>query len=68
MNLCRNYIREKSQAPVLQEEPDRPAPHTLAGASPERSLTLWDLDLILEELSPSRHDGAPLWVLSKPVE
>ena len=40
MNLCRNYIREKSQAPVLQEEPDRPAPHTLAGSSPERSLIL----------------------------
>lgn len=33
-------------------------------ASPERSLTLWDLELILDELSPSRHDGAPLWFLS----
>ena len=34
-------------------------------ASVERSLTLWDLDLILEELSASRHHGAPLWVLSQ---
>lgn len=35
-------------------------------ASRDRSLIPWDLSLILEELSPSRHDGAPLWVLSKP--
>ena len=34
-------------------------------ASVERSLTPWDLDLILEELSASRHHGAPLWVLSQ---
>lgn len=34
-------------------------------ASVERSLTLWDLELILEELSPSRHHGAPLWAVSK---
>ena len=33
-------------------------------ASQDRSLIPWDLDLILEELSPSRHDGAPLWILS----
>ena len=37
-------------------------------ASRDRSLIPWELSLILEELSPSRHDGAPLWVLSKPVE
>ena len=33
-------------------------------ASPERSLTLWDLDLILEELSHGRSDGGPLWAIS----
>ena len=37
-------------------------------ASRDRSLIPWDLSLILEELSPSRHNGAPLWVLSKPLE
>ena len=37
-------------------------------ASRDRSLIPWDLSLILGELSPSRHDGAPLWVLSKPTE
>lgn len=37
-------------------------------ASRDRSLISWDLSLILDELSPSRHDGAPLWVLSKPLE
>lgn len=37
-------------------------------ASRDRSLISWDLSLILSELSPSRHDGAPLWVLSKPLE
>lgn len=37
-------------------------------ASRDRSLIPWELSLILEELSPSRHDGAPLWMLSKPVE
>lgn len=48
---------------------------TLAGeilvadpASRDRSLIPWDLSLILEELSPSRHDGAPLWLLSRPEE
>lgn len=33
-------------------------------ASPERSLTTWDLDLLLGELSPGRHNGGPLWVIS----
>jgi len=33
-------------------------------ASPERSLTTWDLDLILEELSASRSSGGPLWAIS----
>lgn len=37
-------------------------------ASRDRSLIPWDLSLILEELSPSRHDGAPLWALSRPAE
>lgn len=37
-------------------------------ASRDRSLISWDLSLILDELSPSRHDGAPLWALSKPAE
>lgn len=35
-------------------------------ASEERSLVEWDLELILDELSPSRHNGAPLWLLSGP--
>jgi len=35
-------------------------------ASRDRSLIPWDLSLILDELSPSRHDGAPLWILSRP--
>ena len=34
-------------------------------ASRDRSLIPWDLSLILDELSPSRHDGAPLWALSE---
>lgn len=33
-------------------------------ASPERSLTVWDLELILSELSSGRSSGGPLWVLS----
>lgn len=37
-------------------------------ASQDRSLIPWDLQLILEELSPSRHNGAPLWILSRPIE
>lgn len=34
--------------------------------SRERSLSLWDPQLILDELSPSTNDGAPLWVISRP--
>lgn len=34
-------------------------------ASQERSLTTWDLDLILSELSASRDSGGPLWLLSQ---
>lgn len=34
-------------------------------ASRDRSLIPWDLSMILDELSPSCHDGAPLWLLSK---
>ncbi len=33
-------------------------------ASRDRSLTTWDLDLILEELSPNRSSGGPLWAIS----
>lgn len=33
-------------------------------ASPDRSLTPWDLDLILAELSPKRSNGGPLWAIS----
>lgn len=32
--------------------------------SPERSLMEWEPELILEELSSSTSDGAPLWVIS----
>lgn len=35
-------------------------------ASAERSLTVWDLDLILDELSPRRSNGASLWMISTP--
>ncbi len=35
-------------------------------ASPERSLTLWDLDLILSELSARPSNTASLWMLSAP--
>lgn len=34
-------------------------------ASPDRSLIPWDLELILEELSPNRSDGGPLWAISQ---
>lgn len=34
-------------------------------ASRDRSLIPWDLSLILDELSPTRSSGAPLWRLSK---
>lgn len=33
-------------------------------ASPDRSLIPWDLDLILQELSPNRSSGGPLWAIS----
>ena len=33
-------------------------------ASRERSLTTWDPELILEELSASRSSGGPLWLIS----
>lgn len=33
-------------------------------ASVERSLTTWDLELILSELSASRDSGGPLWLVS----
>lgn len=33
-------------------------------SSRDRSLTVWDPQLILNELSYSRHNGAPLWSLS----
>lgn len=33
-------------------------------ASSDRSLTTWDLDLILEELSAGRSNGGPLWAIS----
>lgn len=36
--------------------------------SDERSLMEWDPQLILDELSASRNNGAPLWVISPPTE
>ena len=36
-------------------------------ASRERSLTAWDLSLILDELSSSRDSGAPLWLVTLPA-
>ena len=33
-------------------------------ASPDRSLTTWDLELILSELSANRSSGGPLWAIS----
>ena len=35
-------------------------------ASEERSLMEWDPQLVLDELSASRSNGAPLWVISPP--
>ena len=32
--------------------------------SRDRSLTVWDPQIILDELSKSRNNGAPLWLLS----
>ncbi len=37
-------------------------------ASRERSLSAWELDLILDELSHTRTSGSPLWKISRPVE
>ncbi len=37
-------------------------------ASRDRSLTTWDPQLILDELSAARYHGAPLWVFSKKPE
>lgn len=34
--------------------------------SRERSLSVWDAQLILDELSQSRHNGAPLWYFPPP--
>jgi hypothetical protein len=34
--------------------------------SPERSLMTWDPQIILDELSSARDNGAPLWILSMP--
>ena len=34
--------------------------------SPERSLETWDPQIILDELSSARDNGAPLWLLSMP--
>lgn len=34
--------------------------------SRENSLTVWDPQLLTDELSRSRHDGAPLWLLTVP--
>lgn len=34
--------------------------------SRERSLCVWDAQLIIDELSESNDNGAPLWVISKP--
>ena len=37
-------------------------------ASRDRSLIPWELSLILDELSPSRTNGAPLWILSRSMD
>lgn len=37
-------------------------------SSLERSLTAWDPQLIIDELSPSRDAGAPLWLLVPPAQ
>lgn len=34
--------------------------------SRERSLALWDAQLIIDELAPRYNDGAPLWLISNP--
>ena len=35
--------------------------------SRENSLAVWDQQVIVDELSNSRHDGAPLWLLTQPL-
>ena len=35
--------------------------------SRENSLVAWDPQVIVDELSASRHDGAPLWLLTQPL-
>ena len=35
--------------------------------SRDNSLTVWDPQVIIDELSRSRHDGAPLWLLTQPL-
>ncbi|MBE6909713.1 MAG: hypothetical protein E7474_09130 [Ruminococcaceae bacterium] len=35
--------------------------------SRENSLAVWDPQIIVDELSKSRHDGAPLWLLTQPL-
>ena len=35
--------------------------------SRENSLVVWEPQLLIDELSRSRHDGAPLWLLTKPL-
>ncbi len=35
--------------------------------SRDNSLAVWDPQVIVNELSRSRHDGAPLWLLSEPL-
>lgn len=35
--------------------------------SRENSLAVWEPQLIIDELSRSRHDGAPLWLLTQPL-
>ena len=37
-------------------------------ASRDNSLTVWDPQLIVSELSLSRHDGAPLWLIQTPQQ
>jgi hypothetical protein len=34
--------------------------------SRERSLMAWDPQVVIDQLSPNRRDGAPLWAISKP--
>lgn len=36
--------------------------------SRERSLSLWDAELLIDELSSSRHNGAPLWLISPSID